>query len=34
MCIYVYINMNDDYESMLPPVGPQAEESPLILLEE
>ena len=26
--------MNDDDESMLPPAGPEAEESPLTLLED
>ena len=28
LCVYVYINMSDN-ESMLPPAGPEAEESPL-----
>ena len=32
--VYVYINMNEDDKSMLPPVGPEAEESLLRLLDE
>lgn len=32
LCVSVYINMNDDEESMLPPAGPKVEESPLRLL--
>jgi hypothetical protein len=34
MCVCVYINMNDDDESMLPPAGTDAEESPLRLFDD
>ena len=33
LCVCVYINMNDDYESVLPPAGPEPNELPLRLLE-
>jgi hypothetical protein len=33
MCVCVYININDDDESMLPPVGPEAEQAPVRLLD-
>jgi hypothetical protein len=34
MCVCVYINMNEDDESMLPSAGPEAEESPLRLFDD